>query len=179
MKYTKKPVTIEAIQWTGDNQVDVEEFLDGEGRFHGKDLFISTAEGMTIVSKDDYIIQANDGNLYSRKPEFFEKNYTESDFDIDTLYEFRKYYNAALFNTWDKMHIYGVHKSLRHYDGTPCFDGAYFIVSALLPTGLISNHYPVADWSLFKIPVVDKAKYEYDGHTQEDVLTRLKELTNK
>ena len=118
---------------------------------------------------------------------------------FNELYEFRKIYNAALFNEWagdydffQKMKNdtnqeirlavknykakYDVHKSWRHSDGELCFGGGCFIVSAMLPTGLISNHYKAEDWDLFKIPEVEKALYEFDGHTSEDVLNRLKKL---
>ena len=117
------------------------------------------------------------------------------------LYEFRKVYNAALFNEWatqttmvkDKLEAkgkfgiefeesiswkpkYDVHKSWRHHDGELCFGGGWFIVVAVLPTGQISNHYHESDWELFKIPSFEKAKYKFDGHTSEDVLNRLKTL---
>ena len=123
---------------------------------------------------------------------------------FNELYEFRKIYNASLFNEWaldyygvlkghgvtDVMTIhpeiqnflnnikpkYNVHKSWKHHDGELCFGGGWFIVSAMLPTGLISNHYKAEDWDLFKIPEVEKALYEFDGHTSEDVLNRLKKL---
>ena len=113
----------------------------------------------------------------------------------DELYEFRKMYNAVLFNEWCLNYYnyikaenlgtnfgskpnpkYNVHKSWRHNDGELCFGGGWFIVSAMLPTGLISNHYKAEDWDLFKIPEVEKALYEFDGHTSEDVLNRLKKL---
>lgn len=89
------------------------------------------------------------------------------------LYEFRKVYNALIFNEWAKQGKYEVHKSLRHFDGEFCFDGGWFIVSALLPTGLISNHYRIEDWELFQIPECFKARFEFDGHTSMDVLNRL------
>lgn len=92
------------------------------------------------------------------------------------LYEFRKVYNAALFNEWAEQNKYDVHKSLCHYDGELCFGGGWFIVVAVLPTGQISNHYEVKDWGLFQVPEVDRAKYEFDGHTGQDVLERLKAL---
>ena len=107
----------------------------------------------------------------------------------DELYEFRKMYNAVLFNEWantpktNKQSLtgtvtneYGVHKSWKHNDGELCFGGGWFIVSAMLPTGLISNHYKSEDWDLFKVPEVEKAIYEYDGHTPQDTLTRLSNL---
>jgi len=112
---------------------------------------------------------------------------------FDELYEFRKVYNAVLFNEWGKQEIrnpkwvsednqpvflpkYDVHKSWRHHDGELCFGGGWFIVVAVLPTGQISNHYEAKDWYLFEIPVVEKAKYEFDGHTSKDVIDRLIDL---
>ena len=95
---------------------------------------------------------------------------------FDELYEFRKVYNAALFNEWGNNGKYHVHKSMRHHDGEECFGGGWFIVMADLPGGQISNHYEMKDWDLFRIPVHDKAALEFDGHTSNDVLERLKSL---
>ena len=109
------------------------------------------------------------------------------------LYEFRKIYNATLFNEWGKqmkeylkwesedfqilnLPKYDVHKSWRHNDGELCFGGGWFIVVANLPSGQISNHYQAQDWDLFDIPVYEKAKYPFDGHTSKDVIDRLKKL---
>lgn len=92
------------------------------------------------------------------------------------LYEFRKMFNACLFNEWAAHGKYSVHKSYRHSDGEFCFGGGWFIVVANLPTGQISNHYQISDWELFKIPETEMALFEFDGHTATDVLSRLKEL---
>jgi len=92
------------------------------------------------------------------------------------LYEFRKVFNAALFNEWNRNGLYDTHKSIRHADGELAFGGGWFIVVAILPTGQISNHYEIKDWDLFKIPVTEKARFPFDGHTAADVLTRLKSL---
>ena len=91
------------------------------------------------------------------------------------LYEIRKAYNVALFNGWYMFDIpsYNVHKSWKHHDGEFCFGGGWFIVVAILPTGQISNHYKAEDWDLFKIPEVEKALFPFDGHTTEDVISRL------
>ena len=94
------------------------------------------------------------------------------------LYEFRKVYNAVLFNEWgsyDKP-TYNVHKSKKHHDGELCFGGGWFIVCANLPSGQISNHYEMKDWDLFKIPETEKALFEFDGHNGQDVINRLKSL---
>jgi len=60
-----------------------------------------------------------------------------------------------------------------HHDGELCFGGGWFIVVANLPGGQISNHYEMKHWDLFRIPSYEKAKYEWDGHTSEDVIKRL------
>ena len=91
---------------------------------------------------------------------------------FNELYEYRKMYNALLFKEWAIEEKFGVHKSTRHSDGELCFGGGYFIVMAQLPTGQISNHYPMKDWDLFDIPcrcLINK----WDGHTPQDVLTRM------
>jgi hypothetical protein len=112
------------------------------------------------------------------------------------LYEFRKIYNAALFNEWAseywKIPItaasdpaksivlkYHVHKSWKHHDGEEPFPDSphrWFIVVAMLPGGQISNHYKEEEWDLFKVPEVEKALFPFDGHTGADVLVRLKEI---
>ena len=105
---------------------------------------------------------------------------------IGELYEFRKAYNALLFNTWATyegwngqiLPQHDVHKSWKHNDGELAFGGGWFIVVAILPTGQITNHYKAEDWDLFQIPAVEKAKYEYDGHTPADTLERMKQLLN-
>lgn len=93
------------------------------------------------------------------------------------LYEFRKVYNAVLFNEWAKQGKYQVHKSEKHHDGELCFGGGWFIVVALLPTGQISNHYEMNCWALFQIPAKEKALFPFDGHSPSDVISRLKTTT--
>ncbi len=124
-------------------------------------------------------------------PEFSAKQISDGYHTFEELYEFRKMYNAALFNEWAKIDDetivreglssypkYNVHKSWKHNDGEYCFgvENKWFIVSAMLPDGLISNHYKAKDWDLFKVPVVEKALYEFDGHTGQDVLERIKNI---
>lgn len=92
---------------------------------------------------------------------------------IQELYDFRLVYNALLFNKWAKNGKYEVYKSKRHHDGELCFDGEWFIVVGILPTGQVTNHYPIRNWNDFKIPEYEKVKDEFDGHTSTEVLLRL------
>ena len=91
------------------------------------------------------------------------------------LYEYRKLYNAGMFNLLPKG--FNVHKSKRHSDGELCFGGGWFIVMATLPTGQISNHYELKDWDLFKCEERELAD-KWDGHTPEDVAKRIKDYLN-
>jgi hypothetical protein len=101
------------------------------------------------------------------------RNQSDGYHTFDELYSFRKAYNVALFNEWAANEKHHVHKSWRHHDGDLCFGGGWFIVVAVLPSGQISNHYAAKDWDLFRIPVTDCALFEFDGHTSEDVISRL------
>ena len=126
-------------------------------------------------------------------PEFSAKQVSDGYHTFAEFYEFRKMYNAALFNEWAKIFPpqavlddmdfvqtpkYNVHKSWKHNDGEYCFGEPKerFIVCAMLPDGLISNHYKAKDWDLFKVPEVEKALYEFDGHTGHDTLERIKNI---
>lgn len=98
---------------------------------------------------------------------------TDAYHSFKELYEFRLIYNASLLNEWAAQNKFNVHKSKKHFDGVECFGGKYFIVMATLPTGQISNHYPLEDWDLFKCPEKETADH-WDGHSSADVVERIK-----
>lgn len=92
---------------------------------------------------------------------------------FEELYEYRMLYNAHAASGWVAKG-YPVVKSWRHSDGEECFGGGWFIVTAQLPTGQVSNHYPEEDWDLFDVPEMETAP-EWDGHTPQDAARRLHE----
>lgn len=76
-RYRKKTVTIEAVQWTGDNISEICEFTHKEKRdilgiWH---LRIETLEGVHIASIGDYIIKGVKGEFYPCKPDIFAQTY--------------------------------------------------------------------------------------------------------
>lgn len=91
MKYKKKPVEIEAIQWTGDNLKQVLEFTGKHPRFdewfssfeeyrthvhNDRHVFkIITLEGTMEAYPGDYIIKGVKGEFYPCKPEIFLMTY--------------------------------------------------------------------------------------------------------
>ncbi len=89
-KFRKKPVVIEAFQWTGDiNQQKDPEWInkaiqDGTAWFNDKGtknctLEIKTLEGNHTAKHGDYIIQGIQGELYPCKPDIFKKTYEKYD----------------------------------------------------------------------------------------------------
>ena len=85
MKYRKKPVIIEAIQFidNADRIIEIQEFLGGDTmRINYEDKYnpyikIETLEGTMKASVGDYIIKGVNGEFYPCKPDIFEKTYEE------------------------------------------------------------------------------------------------------
>lgn len=80
MKYRKKPVVIEAIQWNGINLEELKWFM--KEKFNGTsvseidfELKIPTLEGTMTASLGDYIIRGVKGEYYPCKPDIFEATY--------------------------------------------------------------------------------------------------------
>lgn len=79
MKYRKKPVAIEAVEWVGINANEVKGFcptakLDYRCGTVVK-ITIPTLEGDMTVSYGDYIIKGVNGEFYPCKPDIFLKTY--------------------------------------------------------------------------------------------------------
>jgi hypothetical protein len=78
MKFRKKPVVIEAVQWTGD-MLDAETITSFAGDtmigFHGDKISIITLEGIMEASPGDWVIRGVKGELYPCKPDIFEATY--------------------------------------------------------------------------------------------------------
>ena len=73
-KYRKKPVIIEAVQYTGNNIEEIKKFCPNCSLLFD-DLIIPTLEGRMRASVNDYIIKGVDGEFYPCKPDIFEKTY--------------------------------------------------------------------------------------------------------
>ena len=78
--FAKKPVKVQAVQWTGDNYEELADFV-GHIRsvYHLNDeyIIINTPEGDHCLRKGDWIIQDVNGEFYPCKPDIFEQIYEE------------------------------------------------------------------------------------------------------
>ena len=87
MKFRKKPVVIEALQWTGDNLAEIIAFTglhpsaekwtwgEYEAVVKLEGLKIFTLEGPMMALVNDWIIKGVAGEFYPCKPDIFDKTY--------------------------------------------------------------------------------------------------------
>lgn len=84
MKYRKKPIEVEAMQYTDDTYetlISLQEFLPlKELKISFKEpnnpkIVIPTLEGDLYASIGDYIIKGIKGEIYPCKPDIFEATY--------------------------------------------------------------------------------------------------------
>lgn len=75
MKYRKKPVVIEAVQWAGNNLTEISNFINAHFGHTDDILFITTLEGVHQARLGDYIIKGVQGEFYPCKPDIFEQTY--------------------------------------------------------------------------------------------------------
>lgn len=80
-RYTKKPVTIEALQWTGKNKEEILKFCTACYLSYKTDLVptlgIQTLEGLMTASVGDYIIKGVRDEFYPCKPDIFALTYDQ------------------------------------------------------------------------------------------------------
>ena len=77
-KYRKKPVVIEAVQFTGNNVDEILEFAkDSFNNPSTSEIVIPTLEGNMMVSIGDYVIKGVNGEFYPCKLDIFDKTYEE------------------------------------------------------------------------------------------------------
>lgn len=82
MKYRKKPVIVEAVQWKGYLTEEVERFIgdklvaEENENVHVMGYFIKTLEGYSyMLTKNDWIVKGIQGEFYPCKPDIFEQTY--------------------------------------------------------------------------------------------------------
>lgn len=78
MKFRKKPIIIEAIQFTGDNGEEIQEWTNCAARLlasHTPLIIITTLEGDHQARTGDWIIKGVKGEYYPCKPDIFELTY--------------------------------------------------------------------------------------------------------
>lgn len=78
-KFRKKPVVIEAMQYTGENATEIQRFIGAaetdESFLRPTILKIKTLEGTMQADEGDWIIRGVKGEFYPCKPDIFSATY--------------------------------------------------------------------------------------------------------
>ncbi len=78
MKYRKKAIVIDAIQFHGDhNWADVQDFIGDAGNSYSTHCTIKTLEGAMTAQPGDWIIRGIKGEYYPCKDDIFQASYDE------------------------------------------------------------------------------------------------------
>lgn len=99
---------------------------------------------------------------------------------MEELYDHRRALTAALAAVSAAALPNSAWRSKAHhpYDG-PMFEGGYFIVGIVLPTGTITYHYKLAHWDDFSaVPELEHAP-KWDGAPPSASVDRLLELARE
>lgn len=76
-KYRKKPIVIEAIQYTGENDLTIERWSCHKvvPCLQDVSMFIHTQEGIIKISVGDFVIKGVQNEFYPCKSDIFKKTY--------------------------------------------------------------------------------------------------------
>lgn len=82
MKFRKKPVVIEAVQFTGQNGHEVMDWIEDRAEetdatiaLQNAAIVIGTLEGDMLAAPGDWIIRGVKGEFYPCKPDIFAATY--------------------------------------------------------------------------------------------------------
>ena len=125
--YRKKPVVVEAVQWTGENHAEMCEFIDPEvfEIIPRVGLVIHTLEGDHHASPGDYIIKGVNGEFYPCKPDIFAKTYESATLtppnEWVSVEERLPEVGQEVLVYWRNTSHKAEHFELTHYDGDHWF----------------------------------------------------------
>lgn len=85
MRYRKRPVVVDAIQWTGSNDDEIRAFIGGATHYFGADwrnvedpqrfFVIRTREGDMMLEQGNWLIRGVRGELYPCRQDVFAATY--------------------------------------------------------------------------------------------------------
>lgn len=118
MKYRKRPVVIDAVQWLGNNYDEVCQLCTGrQVEADGDGLVIHTLEGDMNANLNDWIIRGVKGEAYPCKPDIFDTTYESALLaeSVEGEQEYRCTDKLCGFIGKQGPHSHG------HYGGCTCY----------------------------------------------------------
>lgn len=118
MLYRKKPVVIEAVQWTGNNIDEIGDFMGHSATMTLNDSFvIPTLEGDMYAAEGDWIIKGVKGEFYPCKPDIFKMTYESveemDEPDYDVVLDVLQKHHDKLFNMDKNTEVFGIMQQIR------------------------------------------------------------------
>lgn len=130
--------------------------------FSIKDVVKKVAEKAHLVAEKGYHRSLAISDAYKLLDEIKIGRISDGYHSYDELYHHR----MVLFSIICNQNKDKAWKSLFHNDGTS-YKG-YFIVGIETKKGHFTYHYPITEWDIFDVKVLDKAP-KWDGHTSKDI----------
>lgn len=77
--YCKKPIPVEARQYTGDNFIELQFWSENNVAMddYSNNVFVATLEGPIFFDEGDYVIKGVHGKFYPCQKVVFEETYEE------------------------------------------------------------------------------------------------------
>ena len=116
MKYIKKPIPIEAIQWDGNNREEILDFMSNNCPIfsYNDEIIINTLEGKMKAPIGSYIIKGVDGEFYPCRKEIFESSYSRVYEHLVTCSQCNKGFSSTYTNIFydelNRKYKYLLHK---------------------------------------------------------------------
>lgn len=175
MKYRKKPVVIDAVQFNGRNVGEIEVFIGNKLKTRifsdaayeagvAAPLFeidIETLEGVMTALPNDYIIKGVKGEFYPCKPDVFEQTYENAEGEemlTVTRSQIQKLYSSTkkVNDPSSKDYINGVLNTLDTLFGSKC-----------LPDETVSDCYQLTEPKLAEPKYHIGEEVRYNGYVYE------------
>lgn len=87
MNYFKRPIMVEAVQWTGTNSEEIQKFIDRKMK-RSKDIIkVNTVSGERSAAVSDYILKNSLGELSVCNSYEFRRDYEKFDDGMDVSVE--------------------------------------------------------------------------------------------
>ena len=130
MKFKKKPIIVEAINYTGENQAEIAFFTGGidldmaRHEPQSKQILIKTTEGWLNATPGDWIIKGTHGEFYPCKPDIFKAIYEMVPEEIKFTIT-KSHLIKDLSKCWKQMNEVYSHKKFEAPESSVYFE--YFI----------------------------------------------------
>lgn len=92
LNVVKRPIPVQAVQWTGSNFPEIKEFTGQKARlseYESEAIFVDSLEGSVRGTIGDYIMRGIKGEFYICEKSIFEESYRSADIEPEYVFKGR------------------------------------------------------------------------------------------